>query len=155
MKRGIFLIFIVILLISFVNAEVLVNIKTYADDNFSDQKTEECIAVDLATLDEGFGKDTIFWKLDVEGYEQEVLFGGKRSLESRSLKMILIETVSVRSKELLLRNGFERIGYDALERTIIPYEKSRMNNELWVRDIALIRKRIATSENYEFYGVKF
>ena len=39
MKRGIFLIFIVILLISFVNAEVLVNIKTYADDNFSDQKT--------------------------------------------------------------------------------------------------------------------
>jgi len=88
----------------------------------------------------------IFAKLDVEGYEEEVLRGAQELLSKDSLQAIALETVTDCSGEMLCKNRFARVFYDPFKRLLstVPIGITS-SNALFVRDILFARDRVKQS----------
>jgi FkbM family methyltransferase len=98
------------------------------------------------TLDEIVaGHDPILIKMDVEGYEEEVFAGSRRALEKPSLKAIEIETVTPAMHDALSANNFQRVYYDPFRRALSADPSDGATNSLFVRDIELVRSRLAAA----------
>jgi len=94
------------------------------------------------------GRSPAFIKLDVEGYEAEVVGGATETLRNPSL--LAIETES-RDAEVLstLRNaGFVEYAYDPMRRALSA-KVGVSNNALFIRDLAIVQERIAASRRYD------
>lgn len=72
-------------------------------------------------------------KMDVEGYEAEVLRGAGRTLSNPALKAIIIETLDHEVFELLSAAGFRRVYYDAERRMITQHIETTSANSLMIR----------------------
>ena len=85
-------------------------------------------------------------KVDVEGYEEEVLKGADRILSGESLLAIELETVSESTAEKLRGHGFTRMYYDPFRRLLTdnPNELPAIN-ALFIRDLAIVRNRIRSA----------
>jgi FkbM family methyltransferase len=115
----------------------------------------ETLAVELWPLDELLADfPTALWKLDVEGFEDQVLAGAVASLASPGLRAILIEGVSEGVRAQLLAAGFEPVSYDPFTRRFGDPARAR-HNALWIRDRAFCESRVQSAEAVEFYGVRF
>jgi FkbM family methyltransferase len=89
------------------------------------------------------GHKPILAKLDVEGYEEEVLFGANALLSKDLPQVLALETVSDRSEKMLYRHGFKRVFYNPFERVLsTEWLGMTSSNALFVRDISLVRKRL-------------
>jgi FkbM family methyltransferase len=99
------------------------------------------------TLDSIVGNaNPIFAKLDVEGYEEEVLRGAQGLLSKDSLQAIALETVTPCSGEMLSKNRFARVFYDPFERLLSTEPVGRTSsNALFVRDVLFARDRVKQS----------
>lgn len=87
--------------------------------------------------------DPIFAKLDVEGYEEEVLRGGHALLCRESLQVLALETVTSCSGEMLSTNGFVRVFYDPFARVLSTEPIGiTSSNALFVKDVSFVRKRV-------------
>ena len=87
--------------------------------------------------------DPIFAKLDVEGYEEEVLLGGQALLSKELAPSTHVETVTARSGEILLKNRFARVFYDPFQRLLSTDPISiTSSNALFVRDLSFVRNRL-------------
>jgi FkbM family methyltransferase len=85
-------------------------------------------------------------KLDVEGYEEEVLAGAVGVLASPSLLAVQSELCSQHLNSRLGSFGFEPAFYDPFTRKIARTEFSyRISNMLYVRDIEVVQERVATA----------
>jgi hypothetical protein len=83
-------------------------------------------------------------KLDVEGYEEQVLSGAPRVLGSPSLLAIQSELCSPMVQDILQSFGFERRFYDPFTRTLRPAPFGyRTPNALFVRNTELVTERLA------------
>jgi FkbM family methyltransferase len=83
-------------------------------------------------------------KIDVEGYEEEVLRGAPKVLANPSLKVVELETVTTVIEHLLLRNQFERAYYDPFNRKLNRQPAGpRSSNFLYVKDWPLVSRRLA------------
>jgi FkbM family methyltransferase len=115
----------------------------------------ECSVVRLDDDIEGHAPDII--KVDVEGFETEVLAGAPRILASPRLKAVIIELNGQSSKyghndedvrEILRRNGFSRVIYDPIRRRLEALGSRRVpnntvsDNEIWVRDFDVVLERL-------------
>ena len=82
-------------------------------------------------------------KLDVEGYEDEVLKGADASLSKKSLFAIQAESVSELLGRTLDRHGFRRVYYDPYQRALssepTDYPSS---NALFVKDEEAVAARL-------------
>ena len=106
----------------------------------------------LDTLLDGF--DSIFWKIDVEGFESEVIAGARDQLKRHKPKAILLETVDDNLSQLLHEHGFEQVWYDPFQRVFI--EKSHGgHNSLWVSDVDFCLKRVSSAPTFEVFGLGF
>jgi FkbM family methyltransferase len=83
-------------------------------------------------------------KLDVEGYEEQVLSGAPRVLGSPSLLAVQSELCSPTVQDTLRCFGFERRFYDPFTRTLrlVPFGY-RTSNGLFVRSTDLVTERLA------------
>jgi FkbM family methyltransferase len=83
-------------------------------------------------------------KLDVEGFEEQVLSGASRVLESPSLLAVHSELCSPTVQDTLRSFGFEHRFYDPFTRTLQrePFGY-RTSNALFVRATNLVTKRLA------------
>jgi FkbM family methyltransferase len=82
-------------------------------------------------------------KLDVEGFEEEVLSGSRTVLSSPGLLAIQSESNTPAVSALLVSFGFEQMFYDPFSRELAPMPFGyRTSNALYVRDVAAVRKRI-------------
>jgi hypothetical protein len=81
-------------------------------------------------------------KIDVEGYEREVLQGARKVLANASLKVIELETVTPVIEQLLLSNCFERAHYDPFSRAL-DRVNSKSSNYLYVRDWTFVSRRFS------------
>jgi FkbM family methyltransferase len=96
----------------------------------------------------------IMIKMDVEGYEEEVLRGGQRLLANEALKVIEIETANSASVELLNSLRFTRAYYDPFVRKLQtrPADTFSSSNVLFVRDWEFARSRVTTADRITVLG---
>jgi len=93
-------------------------------------------------------------KLDVEGYEEEVLRGGSQVIAKPSLKLIELETTTPNILALFERHGFERAFYDPFTRILqrtpnaLAYADGKWapSNLFYVRDWEFVQQRIANAK---------
>lgn len=97
--------------------------------------------------------EPVMIKMDVEGYEEEVLRGAQGLLAKECLKVIELETVTPGINKMLLNNRFERAYYDPFSRKLErgPIGASS-NNSVFVRDWALVSSRLAAARKIEVLG---
>lgn len=102
-------------------------------------------------------------KLDVEGFETEVLKGMTETLKQTSLKAIIIEVngsgVRYGAKDEDIDNqlrsyGFKPYQYDAFKRNLTLLKNYGNNNNIYCRDIGFIGKRLKQAVAFKVMGEK-
>jgi FkbM family methyltransferase len=104
--------------------------------------------VTVLRLDEVLaGESPVLLKIDVEGYEPEVIGGAKQTLGKPSLAAVIIETVDQDIEHAPKSAGFRRAAYDPLSRRLkLDFDESSGShqNSLFVRpDLVLERVKLA------------
>lgn len=114
--------------------------------------------VPQTTLDEALaGRSAFMIKLDVEGYELEVLRGASRTLDDPALQCLLVEFGHVDQRygysdsdmfELLRERGFTLCTYDPMQRRLEVPAVPRGSNAIFVRDHALVQSRLSEARPF-------
>ncbi|MBS0517127.1 MAG: FkbM family methyltransferase [Proteobacteria bacterium] len=92
-------------------------------------------------------------KLDVEGYEEAVFRGARRTMADAGLKVLVLEGATAAMLETLEQEGFERAYYDPFARRLSRTPNSlafadgkwTLSNEFFVRDWPFVEERLATA----------
>ena len=122
-----------------------------------DEYKGKWIEVPVLSLDEILQtlKPTLI-KIDVEGYEPNVIDGAKETLKSDSLLAVLIETVNPEIENILKEHGFISAYYDPFTRKVSTFNVNDVsNNYLWVKNIDQVIKRCQVSPKYQALGINF
>lgn len=103
-------------------------------------------------------------KIDVEGYEQEVINGASNTLEDQNLKAIIIElnggakNYGFDEKNIhtrLLLHGFNPYTYYPFDRKLKPLSNWGTNNTIYIRDYKFVEKRVSTGEKIRIFSETF
>jgi len=116
----------------------------------------DTIEVDVDTLDTILLKETcpMLLKIDVEGFETEVLNGADTTLSNKSLKAIIIELNGSGQRygydedqihNKLMEHGFKPCNYNPKTRQLIKLETFGTHNTIYLRDIAFVEERIKSA----------
>jgi FkbM family methyltransferase len=98
----------------------------------------------------------ILIKIDVEGFEPEVIAGAVKVLLCDSLLAVLLETVDLTIEKRLRDSGFKPASYDPFERELTTSDKKYLsNNYLWIRNPMQITDRCKSAPKYQVLGVDF
>ena len=112
-------------------------------------------------LDSLIGDESpIFIKLDVEGYEEQVLQGAARTLANPLLRLVALEGTSETTLRQLTENGFERGFYDPFTRVMqrqpnkLAYDNGQwtLSNEFFVRDWPFVERRLSEARPVDILG---
>jgi FkbM family methyltransferase len=132
--------------------------------------TEATTEVPVVRLDDDLGgRVPTLIKMDVEGFEEEVLGGASRVLADRNLRAIIVEingqgqrygSSDEAVRQHLRAAGFERMSYDAFDRALVaarPLADPRRvsDNELYVRDAAFVQERVRSAPPVNVVGMTF
>jgi len=125
-----------------------------------EENNTSMIKIDVCQLDEILHDQcpTVI-KIDVEGYESQVLNGAKRILNSSTLIAVIIELNGSGKRygiddneihELLLSKNFEAFKYDPLSRKLVPLfdNFSSVSNTLYLRKLNEVQRRISKKNIY-------
>jgi FkbM family methyltransferase len=105
-------------------------------------------------LDDVIGdSQPVLIKMDVEGYEENVLRGAERLLHNQRLKAVELETVTPEILCMLASNDFERAYYNPFDRRLSrnPIDL-KSSNLLFVKDWAFVAARLAAAKKIEVLG---
>ena len=100
-------------------------------------------------------------KIDVEGFETEVLRGMHQTLESKVLKAIIIELNGSGGRygfdekaihQLLLDKQFNPYSYDPFTRVLSPLPSYGTHNTIYCRDLAFINNRLQSARAIKIMG---
>jgi len=129
-----------------------------ADEDFLG-KVDEVRLQSLDTL--LHGRQTLLWKIDVEGYEEEVIAGADATLRNQPPLAILSELASPFLLRTLTEHGFQRATYDPFKKRLELLKEaggaggSSTPNQLWIRDFDTVARRCSTSRLFTVNGVSF
>jgi len=114
------------------------------------------ISVPLRTVDEVLArKAPVMWKVDVEGFEQEVLRGAKHALQNEQLNVVLLESDGPELSTTMTASGFSRCNYDPFLRQLQQTGTNNRNqNHLWVRDMSAVEARCQSAPKRAVFGVE-
>ncbi len=100
-------------------------------------------------------------KIDVEGFEAEVLDGAERTFGDASLQVVIMENNSQSLEDRMHAWGFSEVVYDPIHRAfqcgkpepaktfLVPV------NHVWVRNIDEVLKRCKAGRHFTVHGVNF
>jgi FkbM family methyltransferase len=115
--------------------------------------------VEMRTID-SYKLSPAIMKIDVEGYEAEVLAGATETAERPELVAIITENsddTTRYGKEIqsvssfMSRYAFTAVTYDPRRRVISPKHK-RSDNTLYIRDIEKAKQRVAEAKPFRVFG---
>lgn len=95
------------------------------------------------------------WKVEVEGFEEEVLSGAARSLDDPSLKAVLLEGRQPAVNAAMRAHGFQSGGYDPWSCTLSLEGLSQRGNQLWIRNPHWVADRLRTAPAVSVFGRTF
>ncbi len=114
-----------------------------------------CELIQVSTLDKLLisEKNISLIKIDVEGYEKQVLVGGKEILKNPNLNVIIIELndsnlqYDYNENETILiieENGFSPYRYIYPDNVLVPLKKKNFDsfNTIFIRNINFVKNRI-------------
>ena len=112
--------------------------------------------VQMRTLDD-IVKDQrpTFIKMDVEGYELEVLKGGTRTLENPSLLGLELETLDPEARQILGDYGFKIYRYMPHQRDLVAGASGTASNSLFVRDPTTVLDRVRSAPARLYRGFTY
>lgn len=121
----------------------------------SNETNTNALEVQILPLDDYYPtvKPTLL-KIDVEGFETEVLNGAERILKDPNLKAIIIELIGSGERygydenkihEQLLRLRFKPYRYEPIKREIIPLSTFGNSNTIYLRDLHFVEQRVRTA----------
>lgn len=128
-------------------------------------RDEEGIEVQQVALDEVL-QDVYpaLIKIDVEGYELNVLQGADLILGGPSVQALIVELNESGGRyhqsssavvSALRHHGFEPFRYDPYRRIFLPGFEPRSSNGLFIRDIGKVRERVLGAPLISLMGVEF
>lgn len=95
-------------------------------------------------------------KIDVEGFEPDVITGAHKVLACASLLAVLLETVDSEINKTLKDFGFEPASYDPFQRKLeISVNNHLNNNYLWVRNSSQVLDRCKSASKFQALDVFF
>lgn len=129
------------------------------------EASSNTLELPVVTLDAALGDRTpTLMKIDVEGFETEVLAGARDTLARPGLQAIVIELnesgarYGYRDDAIhadLLGFGFEPVAYDPFERSLRTLERNaRRGNTLYVRGRAEIAERLRDADAFAVKGIR-
>lgn len=121
-------------------------------------ETLPSIDVPVMRLDELVGDDVpVLIKIDVEGYEREVLLGGEKTLADPRLLAVIMETngsgarYGVSDDELIAimaRHGFSTFGYDPFTRELVDAGLAD-GNTIFIRNKSIVESRVKSARHFQ------
>ncbi|MFI5130100.1 MAG: FkbM family methyltransferase [Chitinophagales bacterium] len=118
---------------------------------------ENTIQVPVETLDAILEneKEPGLLKIDVEGFETNVLNGAPQTLQKNNLKAIIIELNGSGAKygynerdihEKLLSGGYYPHQYDPFKRKLVKIGNFGTHNTIYIKDTAFVQQRVETAD---------
>jgi FkbM family methyltransferase len=109
--------------------------------------------------------ESALMKIDVEGFEMEVLKGGGRLLNNRKLKAVIMEMngcgeqFGISDEELdkeITAYGFEKYDYDPISRklTALNFYNSH-GNTIYLRDMDYVHQRLVEAKKVTVFNIAF
>lgn len=134
--------------------------------NPGSMNSEEMIKVPVEDLDTIVTKEgiPILIKIDVEGFETDVLNGMSQTLPSEDLKAIIIELNGSGARyayderlihEQLMSHNFRPYDYDPFERRLDLLQNFGSHNTIYIRDIDFAKKRVKTADKIKLFSEEF
>lgn len=129
----------------------------------SDDQTTQSISAPVVTIDELASHESpTAVKIDVEGYESEVILGSLKTLSNKAVKAILIELNGFGARygfnedevhTTLLDHGFGAFVYEPFSRELNRISRPKaVGNTLYLRDLAEITERIRLADPFKVLG---
>ncbi len=118
----------------------------------------DAIEVQVRTMDELANVVPALIKIDVEGFETEVLRGAGRILSDLTLKAIIIELNGSGARygfdeqaihNNLLQLGFSAYGYNPEKRELLQLENHGKHNTIYLRDLPFVTKRLKEARKFK------
>lgn len=113
---------------------------------------KDSIEVQVDTLDSVIReRNPCLIKIDVEGYESEVLKGADITLKNHSLMALIVELNGSGRRygfndndihQKLIDNGFNPFKYDPFSRSLFSVEESHNQNIIYIRDVDFALQRV-------------
>jgi FkbM family methyltransferase len=128
------------------------------------ESTDDSVVVVVKTLDDIAPRGVTMIKVDVEGFEAEVIRGATDLLAQHSLQAVLIELNGLGARygfsdadihARLLGFGFKPVRYDPFKRQLVPLDRhNRAGNTLYVRQSDKLDQRLRTAWPAVWQGVE-
>lgn len=124
---------------------------------------KDTIDVSVLTLDEILKEERIpaLIKIDVEGFETEVINGAKDTLLENELKAIIIELNGCGERygydetkihNTLIKNGFDPYFYEPIQRHLTKIESFGKLNTIYLRDFEFVCKRVENAQKVKIFN---
>lgn len=127
--------------------------------------TSESIKVEIDSLDNLIlHQKPVLLKIDVEGFEMDVLSGAKELLKTTNLKAVIIELIGLGEKYgfdesqariILNEAGFKPYKYDPFKRRLIAIESFETDNTIYIKDTDFVNHRVQNAPKIKILNSTF
>jgi hypothetical protein len=131
-------------------------------NHVANENEADIINVPVETLDDVLENQQCpsLLKIDVEGFETEVLMGAGKILENKGLKAIIIELNGSGKRygydeqnihKMLIELGFKPFLYNPEKRALSSINEFGTHNTIYIRDVDFVQSRLKSADKFKIF----